>query len=193
MSEKEKAWYEVTRSISQLDGDQLRSIADDVPGNLEDCTLLLVRVGNEPVREYVHGDGEGIRKAGDLAGFSISPLPGNGEPELPEGIGRSAHSLVPWRARLNSKATMEKMRTDSAGIRKSVEALMPADSYVSVTLRRQGYFEQARIRDWVADEHSTVEDGNEFVAAHTLCARVTAACADSRRNAELAQDRKSVV
>ena len=58
MSEKEKAWYEVTRSISQLDGDQLRSIADDVPGNLEDCTLLLVRVGNEPVREYVHGDGE---------------------------------------------------------------------------------------------------------------------------------------
>ena len=47
MSEKEKAWYEVTRSISQLDGDQLRSIADDVPGNLEDCTLLLVRVGNE--------------------------------------------------------------------------------------------------------------------------------------------------
>lgn len=187
MREKEKAWYEVTRSISQLDGDQLRSIADDVPGNLEDCTLLLVRVGNEPVREYVHGDGEGIRKAGDLAGFSISPLPGNGEPELPEGIGRSAHSLVPWRARLNSKATMEKMRTDSAGIRKSVEALMPADSYVSVTLRRQGYFEQARIRDWVADEHSTVEDGNEFVAAHTLCARVTAACADSRRNAELAQ------
>lgn len=146
MSEKEKAWYEVTRSISQLDGDQLRSIADDVPGNLEDCTLLLVRVGNEPVREYVHGDGEGIRKAGDLAGFSISPLPGNGEPELPEGISRSAHSLVPWRARLNSKATMEKMRTDSAGIRKSVEALMPADSYVSVTLRRQGYFEQARIR-----------------------------------------------
>ena len=51
MREKEKAWYEVTRSISQLDGDQLRSIADDVPGNLEDCTLLLVRVGNEPVRE----------------------------------------------------------------------------------------------------------------------------------------------
>ena len=46
MREKEKAWYEVTRSISQLDGDQLRSIADDVPGNLEDCTLLLVRVGN---------------------------------------------------------------------------------------------------------------------------------------------------
>ena len=44
MREKEKAWYEVTRSISQLDGDQLRSIADDVPGNLEDCTLLLVRV-----------------------------------------------------------------------------------------------------------------------------------------------------
>jgi hypothetical protein len=36
MREKEKAWYEVTRSISQLDGDQLRSIADDVPGNLED-------------------------------------------------------------------------------------------------------------------------------------------------------------
>ena len=55
MREKEKAWYEVTRSISQLDGDQLRSIADDVPGNLEDCTLLLVRVRNEPVREYVHG------------------------------------------------------------------------------------------------------------------------------------------
>ena len=52
MNEKEKAWYEVTRSISQLDGDQLRSIADDVPGNLEDCTLLLVRAGNEPVREW---------------------------------------------------------------------------------------------------------------------------------------------
>lgn len=70
----------MTRSISQLDGDQLRSIADDVPGNLEDCTLLLVRAGNEPVREYVHGDGEGIRKAGDLAGFSISPLPGTANP-----------------------------------------------------------------------------------------------------------------
>lgn len=41
MSEKEKAWYEVTRSISQLDGDQLRSIADDVPGNLEDCLSLI--------------------------------------------------------------------------------------------------------------------------------------------------------
>lgn len=80
MSEKEKAWYEVTRSISQLDGDQLRSIADDVPGNLEDCTLLLVRVGNEPVREYVHGDGEGIRKAGDLAGFPSAHCQGTANP-----------------------------------------------------------------------------------------------------------------
>lgn len=180
-------WYEVTRSIQQLDADQLRSIADDVPGNLDDCTLLLVKRGNEPVKEYIYGMGDGIGKAGELAGFAISPLPDNEDPELPDMIRRSSHALVPWRARLNSKATMEKMRTDASGIRKSVEASMPPDSYVSVTLRKQGYFEQMRIRDWVADEHSTVEDGNELVAAHTLCARVTVGCADSRQNNLFAQ------
>ena len=140
----------------------------------------------------MHGDGEGIRKAGaTLAGFSMSRLAGERRTRT---AGRnqqiSSLLLLLMAGPPEFKGDDGEDATDSAGIRKSVEALMPCrNSHASPAQRsrRQGYFEQARIRDWVADEHSTVEDGNEFVAAHTLCARVTAACADSRRNAELAQ------
>lgn len=172
-----KNWHEIRRTMLDLDEDQIRTRANTTAARLADTTVLLVRMGDQPVREYAYGDTDSLTQAGKLGGFDAIPLPGGDWPDLPGG-GRglhARHAIVPWRARLNSMSNMERLRERTRETRKSIESLMPPDSIVSVSLRRRGALEQARIRDWVADEGNTVEDENDLVRANTLCARVTAA------------------
>lgn len=169
-------WHEVSRTLLTLDDDQIRTRANTAAAQLDNTVLLLVRRGDEPVREYVYGRTDRLSQAGNLAGFTVTPIPDY--PDLPDDIIRSRHAIVPWRARLNTVSNMERLRERSQEVRKSIESLMPADSYVSVSLRKRGPFEQSRIRDWVADEGNTVEDENEYVRANTMCARITAGAAD---------------
>lgn len=170
-------WHKVERTLLTLDEDQIRTRANTAAAQLGDTVLLLIRSGDQPVREYLYGRTDRLTQAGNLAGFTVTGI-GDDYPELPDDITASQHAIVPWRARLNTVSNMEKLRERSQEVRKSVEALMPADSYVSVSLRKRGPFEQARIRDWVADEGNTVEDENEYVRANTMCARITAGAAD---------------
>ncbi|MBT1162146.1 type IV secretory system conjugative DNA transfer family protein [Bifidobacterium sp. SO1] len=184
-----RQWFAITRSLQEIDTDTLRERSGNIPSKLDGTTMLLVKQGTQPVREYIYGNEDDLKSAGDLAGFSIAPLSDDqDEPELPDGIDRMAHPLVPWRARLNSQSNMERLRTNLAGMRDSIETLMPPDSYVSFTLRKQGYFEQMRIRNWISDEHATVEDDNELAQKNTMCMRISAGCADGRLSKSLAKD-----
>lgn len=180
-------WYQITRTLQQLDPDEQRSKVESIPVELDGCTLLLIKKGEEPVKEYIYGDGEGIVNAGQLAGFDARLVEGDEEPVLPDGVNSAAHPLIPFRARLNSKSNMEKMRTNYSGVRTSIEKVMPPDSYVSVTLRNQGYFEQIRIRNWISDEYNAVEDSSELASTNTMCARVSFGCRQVSRNRQLAQ------
>ena len=180
-------WYQITRTLQQLDPDEQRSKIESIPAELDGCTLLLIKKGEEPVKEYIYGEGEGIVNAGQLAGFDAKLVEGDEEPVLPDGVNSAAHPLVPFRARLNSKSNMEKMRTNYSGVRTSIEKVMPPDSYVSVTLRNQGYFEQIRIRNWISDEYNAVEDSSELASTNTMCARVSFGCRQASRNRQLAQ------
>lgn len=184
---RRKQWHEVHRTLQQINADELRGISEIAPAGLNGSTLLLVKRGAEPVKEYIYGETHELNQAGELAGFSVAPLPDDDKPELPDNINAINHPLIPWRARLNSKSNMEDLRTDVSAIRKNVEAVMPPDSYVSVTLRRQGFFEQSRIRSWVADEHATVEDGNKLVAANMMCARISVGSSRADLNKELTE------
>lgn len=60
-------WYQITRTLQQLDADEQRSKVESIPAELDGCTLLLIKKGEEPVKEYIYGDGEGIINAGQLA------------------------------------------------------------------------------------------------------------------------------
>lgn len=180
-------WYRITRTLQQLDPDEQRSKVESIPAELDGCTLLLIKKGEEPVKEYIYGDGDGIINAGQLAGFDAQAITDEDEPILPDGVNSAAHPLVPFRARLNTKSNMEKMRTNYSGLRTSIEKVMPPDSYVSVTLRTQGYFEQIRIRNWISDEHNSIEDSNELASTNTMCARVSFGCRQSSKNKMLAQ------
>lgn len=180
----DKRWHSVTRTLQQLNADQQRTRADNVPLNLDGSTLLLVKHGTEPVREYIYGETPRLTKAGELSGYAVSPL--DEQPDLPDAIQSSAHPLIPFRARLNAKNSMEALRSDAGEIRKSVEALMPEDSYVSVTIRRKGLFEQKRVRNWVNDERSYDDDSNPLLSEAAMCARVSAGCADRADARDLA-------
>ena len=180
-------WYQITRTLQQLDADEQRSKMESIPAELDGCTLLLIKKGEEPVKEYIYGDGEGIINAGQLAGFDAKLVEDDDGPVLPDGVNSAAHPLIPFRARLNSKSNMEKMRTNYSGVRTSIEKVMPPDSYVSITLRNQGYFEQIRIRNWISDEYNAVEDSSELASTNTMCARVSFGCRQASRNRQLAQ------
>lgn len=180
-------WHSVTRTLQQLDADEMRTRSENIPRNLQDSVLLLVKHGTEPVREYVYGDTDSLARAGELAGFTLSPL--DEEPDLPDGAdGAAAHPLVPFRARLNSKSNMEQLRTSSEETRRSIETFMPEDSYVSMCIRKPGYWEQKRIRNWVNDERSMDADDSPLVSASAMCARVSVGCANPALNAELAKN-----
>lgn len=173
-------WFRATRTLQTLTQDQLRTRSQNIGKLFDGTILLLVRQEDKPIVQYVFGDPGNIAKAGELSGFSVTPLKDGEEPELPEGVTVTYHPLVPWRARLNSISNMEKLRSDMQEVRQSVETLIPPDSFVSITVRRQGFFENYRIRDWVSSEGSTVEDGSDYVKAGSMCARVVTGCASSR-------------
>lgn len=179
-----KRWHSVTRTLQQVDADKMRARSDNIPPKLDGCVLLLVKHGTEPVREYVYGDTDRLSAAGDLAGFTVSLM--DEEPKLPDGINASAHPLVPFRARLNAKSNMEALRTDSQETRRSIEALMPEDSYVSLCVREQKYFEQKRITNWVNDERSFDDDSNPLRSAAVMCGRVSVGCVNRKLNRDLA-------
>lgn len=132
-------WHKVERTLLTLDEDQIRTRANTAAAQLGGTILLLVRKGDEPVKEYVYGRTDRLTQAGNLAGFTVTGM-GDEYPDLPDGVTASRHAIVPWRARLNTVSNMEKLRERSQEVRKSVEALMPADSYVSVSLRKRGPF-----------------------------------------------------
>lgn len=184
-----KHWYTVVRSLDETDADTMRERSGNIPSKLKNTTMLLVRKGTQPVKEYIYGEEEDLRSAGQLAGFTINELDdGLEEPPLPDNITHLAHPLVPWRARLNSQSNMERLRANLTGMRESIEKSMPEDSYVSFTLREQGYCEQMRIRNWIADEHATVEDDNELAQKNTMCMRISAGCTSSSLAHKLATD-----
>lgn len=178
-------WHAVARTITQSDHDEQRAKTATVPGSLDGAVLLLVKIGDNPVSEYLYGVTARLEEAGKLAGFKVEPLPDGEEPQLPDGVNDVSHPLVPFRARLNRQQQMKELRTDWTGIRKSVEALMPDDSYVSMRFRSSGTVEDARIRNWVASEYSSVEDESDLVGANTMCARVSVGCSTSDANSKL--------
>lgn len=178
MDSRTKTWHRVTRTLLTLDEDQARTRANTASALMAGTTLLLTRTGSQPPEEWLYGETEQVEKAGSLIGFQTTRLEDDAYPPLPPAVGHARHATVPWRARLNSVNGLEKIRERGNELRRSVETLMPPDSYVSVTMRRRGLLEQSRIRDWVADEGNTVEDENDLVKANALCARITTGCAD---------------
>lgn len=79
-------WYQITRTLQQLDEDEQRSKVESIPAELDGCTLLLIKKGEEPVKEYIYGDGEGIINAGQLAGFDAKLVEDDDGPVLPRTV-----------------------------------------------------------------------------------------------------------
>lgn len=173
-----KVWHKVTRTLQTADADRQRAMSGNVSSQLDESTLLLIRNGDEPVAEYIYGETDQLTRAGRQAGFEILPM--EEDPELPEPVTTAAHPIIPWRSRLNKIGNMERLRTDVNELRRSVESLMPADSYVSIRLRHAGMLESVRIRDWVASEHNATEDASEMVRSGAMCARITVGAVDKK-------------
>lgn len=103
-------WHTITRTRLTMDADKQRTASGMIANQLRDTILLLIRNGHEPVTQYTYGDTTLLRKAGQSAGFEATPLPDNQWPHLPEAATRQAHPLIPWRARLNEVANMERLK-----------------------------------------------------------------------------------
>lgn len=185
---KEQRWHTVTRTLRQFTDDEIRGAARDVSNQLDGSIMLLVRAGNQPPVEYLWGDTTALAKAGRMGGFDVEAMPDGDGPELPETIGEASHALVPWKARLSTVPNMERLRTDMSANRRSIEKLMPPDSYVAISLRDYGYFERKRIDDWTSAEHNRPDDSNELTATGALAARVAVGCADRGKSGPLAKD-----
>lgn len=180
-------WFEISRTLHQFDDDQLRKQADIVPEQLSGATLLLVKNGTDPIKQYMYGKQEVLTDVGEMVGFTLTPVPADMDllPFIDDTTPSiksipAYHPFIPWRGTLNSKSKMEKLREDVLEIRRSIESVMPADSYVSIAFRKKGFFEDKRIRNWVADEGNTVEDGNDLVQANALLARITVGARNAR-------------
>lgn len=170
-------WYAVTKTLLSKDNDAIRTVADSIAPKMDGCILLLVRHGDEPVREYLRGDGRKLIQAGEQAGFKLTWVDEDDDSfGLPDKVTRSAHPLVPWSVRLNSISNMERLRTKTDELHRSLEASLPPNSYVSVRFRKRDWFEERRIRNWTSAEHNATEDGNELLAIGTMVARVSAGC-----------------
>lgn len=179
-----RQWFEATRTLQTLTADQQRTRADSVPDQLAGSFLLLVRHGDQPVRQYLSGDPDRLKRAGARAGFRLDPI--DEPPDIPDEARRIHHPIIPWRSRLNSISNMESLRQDMEETRRGIEAIMPPDSYVSIAIRPKGYFENTRIRNWIADEHQRVEDDNPFARSGTMIARISCGAATHTEAAELA-------
>jgi hypothetical protein len=166
-------WWRIRRNLEVIDPKMLRGRVTSVPEMLCDSTLLLVREGSDPVREYVYGDRERLSQAGDLGGFAVEECErDDGMPVLPDRAVRMAHPLVPYRARLTRHSAVEKINTDPMQVRRGLDTSMAVDSYVSVTVRKRGYFENRRIHNWLVDEFSSTEDTSSLVESGAMLVRV---------------------
>lgn len=188
MGRANESWHAVSRTMDVFDDDQLRKLSNSVPRQLDGTILLLVKDGDQPVRQYVYGDTDRLELAGRSAGFNVTVLDGEHEPELPERVGCAYHPVIPWRARLNRVDNVERLRTSSVETRRTIESLMPPDSYVSVRLRHYGNWEQQHVRNWVSSEHNTSEDEDELNRNGAMCARITAGAATAREASDLAHN-----
>lgn len=188
MKGKREAWHAVSRTMDAFIDDQLRELSNSVPQQLDGTILLLVKDGEQPVRQYVYGDTDRLERAGRRAGFNVTVCDGDAEPELPDSVTCAYHPVIPWRARLNRVGNMERLRTSSVETRKTIESLMPPDSYVSVRLRRYGNWEQRHVRNWVSSEHNASEDEDELTRNGAMCARITAGAATARGASDLAHN-----
>ncbi len=188
MGRETPQWMHIIRTLAQHNDDEHRVITDNVPPNLDGAILLLVKSGDDPVHEYLYGLPSELEAAGKLAGFGCEPLPGGRDPELPEDARNISHPIIPSNAKLNARSIMKDMRSDWSGMRKSIEANMPPNSYVSIHLRLKGKtVEDDRVRDWVASEYATTENDSELVSSNTMCARVSVGCMPKDNSARLAQ------
>ena len=180
-------WHTITRTRLTMDADKQRTASGMIANQLRDTILLLIRNGHEPVTQYTYGDTTLLRKAGQSAGFEATPLPDSQWPPLPEAATRQAHPLIPWRARLNEVANMERLRSDSEAIRTSLESIIPPDSYLAINCRPGARFETPRARDWVAGERNSNEDSSVIVRSGTQYARVSAGCPTQQEATETAE------
>lgn len=180
-------WHVVTRTRLAIDPDRQRTASAAIASHLKNTTMLLVRHGNEPVTQYLYGRTSSLRKAGIDAGFEVSPLADDNWPDLPETATCQAHPIVPWTARLNEVGNMERLRADTEAIRSTLESSMPADSYIAITMRPAGRWEQSRVRDWVADEHNAVEDTSTLVRGATQYARISVGAQDMGEARDMAE------
>lgn len=187
-------WYSVTRSLLSKDSDAIRTVADSVAPKMNKCILLLVRNGDEPVREYLLGDGRRLAQAGEQAGFKITRVDDDNESfGLPDAVERSAHPIVPWSVRLNSISNMERLRTKNEEVHRALEASLPPNSYVSIIFRKSSWWEKRRIRNWTSSEHNSTEDGNELLSIGTMVARVSVGCEDVHDAKDLAANVGSIL
>ena len=166
-----RQWHSTTPMLQETNSDRQRTMSGNVSNQLKDSILLLVKHGDQPVRQYIYGETETLKRAGRQAGFDVKPL--DDAPELPDGSLYGAHPIIPWRSRLNKVSNMEKLRSDIMETKRGVESIMPNDSWVSINLRNPGIFEAQHIRNWVASEHNNVEDGDELVRSGSMCARIS--------------------
>lgn len=184
MSKPQAQWHTVKRTLREHDPNKYRANIKTIGSELEGATLLLVRDHGSPVEEYLHGDTEALSNAGQLAGFTVTPI--DTEPQLPDDITACAHPVVGYQSRLRKVGDVEKMWTDYAGARKALETKMPQTGYVSITFRRQGaLFEDRRIRRWISDELNQPEDSSDLTQA--LCARASIGAPSARAATDTAR------
>lgn len=164
-------WHSTTRTLQDTNSDRQRTMSSTVSNQLAGSILLLVKHGDQPARQYIYGDTETLKRAGRQAGFDVTPI--DSRPDLPDDALESAHPIIPWRSRLNRVSNMEKLRSDASELKRGVEALMPPNSWVSINIRSHGMFEDQHIRNWIASEHNTTEDGDELVRSGSMCARIS--------------------
>lgn len=86
-------------------------------------------------------------------------------PDVLDAPVKMAHALVPW------GATLQRTGRDVDGTDGRI--LPPENGWVAITIRREGWLENKRIENWVADEFNTQADGSKLRAAGVGVARVT--------------------
>lgn len=177
-------WFRVSRTLKEVTPDSIRKSGQTIASALADTIVLLVRQGDEPVREYVYGKEERLRTAGTTAGFDIKPTDDD-HVQLPETATSQAHPLIPWRAKYNNISNIERLRQDETETRKNIESMMGPDTYVSIHIRKLGMFEAQHVRNWVSSEHNTSEDADPLVRGG-MAARVSVGAPDRNQAKELA-------
>lgn len=167
-----RTWFRVGGASMVLSDDQLRGIADSTSSLLDGTSVVYVRESAGNVTQYAYGVEKNIIRVANALNVTVEPCD---EPVLPDGL-RLAHTLIPFRSRLNELTSAHEVRSEMGQSRKTLDALIPEDGYVAVSYRRSGFFENMRIRDWVADETNMNPNTSALIARGRLLARVSVGC-----------------